>query len=34
VATQQGIALTDPALKVFRQADGGPVIPGSLPPED
>lgn len=34
VATQQGIALNDANLKVFRQADGGPVIPGSLPPED
>lgn len=34
VATQQGIALDDPDLKVFRQADGGAVIPGSLPPED
>ncbi len=34
VASQQGIALTDAALKVFRTADGGTVFPGSLPPED
>lgn len=34
VGTQQGITLTDPNLKVFRQSDGGTVFPGSLPPED
>jgi hypothetical protein len=30
VASQQGIALSDPALKVHRNEDGGPVIPGPL----
>lgn len=34
VATQQGIALDDPALKVHRTQDGGLVIPGSLPGEE
>lgn len=34
VATQQGIALDDTNLKVFRTADGGTVFPGQLPPED
>lgn len=34
VATQQGIALDDAALKVHRTADGGLVIPGPLPGEE
>ncbi|MES2920313.1 MAG: hypothetical protein V4819_02130 [Verrucomicrobiota bacterium] len=34
VATQQGIALDDPDLKVHRTQDGGPVIPGPLPAEE
>ena len=34
VASQQGIALDDPDLKVHRTEDGGPVIPGPLPTEE
>ncbi|MES2440420.1 MAG: hypothetical protein V4584_15230 [Verrucomicrobiota bacterium] len=34
VASQQGIALDDPDLKVHRREDGGPVIPGPLPAEE
>ncbi len=34
VATQQGIALSDSALKVHRLEDGGPVRPGPYPAED
>ncbi len=34
VASQQGIALDDPDLKVHRTQDGGPVIPGPLPAEE
>lgn len=33
VATQQGIALDDPNLKVHRTEDGGTVIPGAFPEE-
>jgi hypothetical protein len=34
VATQQGIALDDPDLKVHRTEDGGSIIPGPLPEEE
>lgn len=34
VATQQGIALSDAALKVHRTEDGGLIVPGPLPGEE
>ena len=34
VASQQGIALDDPALKVHRTEDGGTVLPGPFPGDE